>query len=155
EEPVGDADAGYDPGAVDTGSVGEPEQAHNSEAQTEDGQPNSGPDEDTAPAGSSYPNKFLWAKKSFGDAVKADVASSGVIVLYADENYYDLNALMAFVQDGRNRIANASGIGGDRIQVVYGGYRGVPQVELWLVPDGASMPEFKIEDRSKPDESKN
>ena len=72
-----------------------------------------------------------------------------MIVLYADENYYDINSLMAFVEDGRSRIAKRSGIESDRIQVVFGGYRGVPQVELWLVPDGGPMPEFRTDDRSK------
>ena len=62
---------------------------------------------------------------------------------------------MAFMEHGRDRIAEESGIPGDRLQVVFGGYRGVPQVELWLVPDGAAMPEFKPDDRSKTDDLQN
>jgi hypothetical protein len=149
EEPVGDTDGGYDPSTLDpTVSMEEP-QAESRVEQSEEPQPNVAPDEDTNPVVSSDAGKFLWAKKSFGDAVKADPTTDGVIVLYADENYYDLTRLMAFIEDGRSRIAKRSGIEGDRIQVVFGGYRGVPQVELWLVPEGAPMPEFRTDDRSK------
>ena len=155
EEPVGDTDGGYDPSTLDpTVSTEEPQEESRIE-QPEEPQPNAAPDEDAKPVVSSGAGKFLWAKKSFGDAVKADPTTYGVIVLYADENYYDINSLMAFVEDGRSRIAKRSGIEGDRIQVVFGGYRGVPQVELWLVPEGAPMPEFRTDDRSKTSGSEN
>ena len=149
EEPVGDTDGGYDPSTLDPTAPAEEPQADGSVEQAEEPQPNVAADEDANPVASSDAGKFLWAKKSFGDAVKADPTVHGVIVLYADENYYDINSLMAFVEDGRSRIAKRSGIERDRIQVVFGGYRGVPQVELWLVPEGGSMPEFRTDDRSK------
>jgi hypothetical protein len=109
--------------------------------------------EESYPAGSRLDTlKFSWAKKAFGDALNASATNNGVIVLYADENYYDVERLTGFVEDGRNRIAEMSGIGGERIQVVFGGYRSAPQIELWVVPQGSPMPEFKTEDRSKPGE---
>ena len=73
--------------------------------------------------------------------------NNGVIVLYADENTYDLERLMRFVEGGRNQIAELSGIGNERIPVVFGGYRAMPQVELWVIPEGGSMPEFKPDSR--------
>ena len=88
------------------------------------------------------------AKKGFGDAIKANPTNNGVIVLYADENTYDLERLVGFVEGGRNQIAELSALGSERIQVVFGGYRAVPQVELWVVPEGGSMPEFKADERS-------
>ena len=155
EEAIGDADSSFDPGAIDAPAAEEQPPVENSDAQIDEVQPAVGTDEDTAPVGSSNSAKFLWAKKSFGDAVKAQPTNNGVIVLYADENLYDVNAFMAFMEHGRDRIAEESGIPGDRLQVVFGGYRGVPQVELWLVPDGAAMPEFKPDDRSKTDDLQN
>jgi len=149
EEPVGDTDGSYDPSTLDPTAPAEEPQAESRVEQPEEAQPNVATGEDANPIVSSDARKFLWAKKSFGDAVKADLTTYGVIVLYADEDYYDINSLMAFVEDGRSRIAKRSGIEGDRIQVVYGGYRGVPQVELWLVPEGGPMPEFRTDDRSK------
>ena len=77
--------------------------------------------------------EVLWAKKPFGDAVRSNPANAGVIVLYADENIYDITA--DGIHRGRTRSDIRSEIG-DRIQVVYGGYR-APQVEFWLLPGGA------------------
>ena len=148
EEPTGDSDAGYDPSTVDTSTATEQPQADGGEIPAEEAQQNTS--EDAVSAGSSDDAKFVWARKSFGDAVKKDPTNNGVIVLYADETYFDLEALTAFIEDGRNRIARKSGIEGDRIQVVFGGYRGVPQVEFWVIPDGGSMPEFRPEERTKP-----
>ena len=151
EEPTGDADAGYDPATTEgtsssDQSAGEPA----GENQQEEQQQASG--EDSNPTSARLETKYAWAKKSFGDALKADVRTTGFIVLYADDNYYDAGRLMEFVEQGRNLIAERSGIQGDRIQVVYGGYRGVPQVEYWIASEGVSVPEFKPEDRNKPTE---
>jgi hypothetical protein len=157
EEPVGDADSGFDPSTIDPGTSSD--QAGQSEpslgeAQNEDTQqPAVGENEDGYPAGSRLDTlKYAWAKKAFGEAVKANPTNSGVVVLYADENYFDIERLTRFVEEGRDRIAESAAIPGDRIQVVFGGYRAVPQVELWVVPQGGPMPEFKTDDRSKPAE---
>ena len=149
EEPVGDADSGYDPSATDPSSGSDLSQGDSSpEGQAEEPQQATGTEEShSGPA--RLESKFAWAKKSFGDAVKADIRTNGVIVLYADENYYDTGRLMEFVEQGRNMIVDRSGIGGERIQVVYGGYRGVAQVEYWVVPQDGPMPEFKPEGRSR------
>lgn len=158
EEPVGDTDSSYDPSTTDASSSGDQLQPESgSETQTEDSQePRSGETEDSYPAGSRLDTlRYSWAKKAFGDAVMASPTNNGVIVLYADENYYDLDRLMGFIEGGRNMIAETSGARGEQIQVVYGGYRAVPQVELWVVPEGSPMPEFKTDDRSKPAESAN
>lgn len=90
---------------------------------------------------------YSWAKKKYGEALKNDPTARGVLVLYADENYYDINKLTTFVEDGRDRIASGSEIDAGRIQIVYGGYRGLAQIELWIVPEGQNMPELKPENR--------
>jgi hypothetical protein len=153
EEAVGDSDPGYD--SPDFGSSSqsvEPENPTDAKAQQSEEQPEqqqNGFDEDTSTAGASDTGKYLWAKKSFGEAVKSNPVAGGVIVLYADENFYDIGSLMRFIEEGRDRIVQGAEISGDRIQVVFGGYRGAPQVEYWIVPHGAPMPEFKTEDRTK------
>jgi hypothetical protein len=153
EEPTGDADGGYDPGAAsDTGSSSEQSEPEpGGEGQNAEPENQNVPSEDS-PTGTARLDtlKYSWATKAFGDAVKASPTTTGVIVLYANENHYDIERLMSFVEGGRNRIAEMSGIGGERIQVVFGGYRSMPQVELWVVPQGSPMPEFKADDRSKP-----
>jgi hypothetical protein len=152
EEPVGDADSGFDPSTIDpaTSSDQAGQSEPSGEAQNEDTQqPAAGESEDGYPAGSRLDTlKYAWAKKAFGEAVKANPTNNGVIVLYADENYYDAERLTRFIEEGRDRIAESAAIPGDRVQVVFGGYRAVPQVELWVVPQGGPMPEFKPDERS-------
>ena len=157
EEPVGDTDGSYDPATSDLGKTGDQSSietvGESSAEETQQELTSLGENE-------AYPNgfrldtlKLSWAKKAFGEAVKASPTNNGVIVLYADENYYDVERLVGLIEAGRNRIAEMSAIGGERIQVVFGGYRAVPQVELWVVPNGSPMPEFKTDDRSKPIQS--
>lgn len=154
EEPTGDTDGSYDPSTVDpTISSEEPQSESTGEDQSEETQQQAAGNDESYPAGSRLDTlKFSWAKKSFGEAVKASPTNNGVIVLYADENYYDLEGLTRFIEEGRNRIAEMSGLGGERLQVVFGGYRAAPQVELWVVPQGSPMPEFKTDTQSKPSE---
>lgn len=94
--------------------------------------------------------KFSWAKKKFGEAVKKDETVTGVFILYADENYYDVGRLLRFIEEGRDRIAASSEIDPGRIQVVYGGFKGLAQVEFWVVAQGDKMPEARPEDRDAP-----
>ena len=155
EEPTGDTDAGFDPGAVgQNGSEDQPQPETAGEGESQEVQQTTSED---APAGTARLDtlKYSWATKSFGDAVKSAPTNSGVIVLYADENHYDIERLTGYVQSGRNRIAETSGVSGDRIQVVFGGYRAMPQVELWVLPQGSPMPEFKTDDRGKASEPEN
>lgn len=156
EEPTGDTDGGYDPATSDPSSGADASSGDSSgESQPEQGeQPGEQPNEEAHTA-KLETAKFAWAKKSFGDAVKADVTSRGVIVLYADENYYDMNRLMEFVERGRDIIAERSGVPGERFEVVFGGYRSVAQVEYWVVPQGGPMPEFKPDERNQPNRSEN
>lgn len=151
EEPTGDTDGGYDPSTVDSGMSQTQEENAPAESQTEEPQAQTGDEETAATADRPDTMKFAWAKKSYADAIKASPTSSGVIVLYADEQYYDLERLTAYIEQGRNSIADSSGIGPERIQVVFGGYRATPQVELWVLRDGETLPEFKPDDRSKQD----
>ena len=60
-----------------------------------------------------------------------------------------------FVEEGRNRIATDSGIDIARIHVVFGGYRGVAQVEFWIVPAGENSPEIRPEQRDASGEPEN
>src|SRR5687767_7274503 len=126
EEPTGDTDAGYDPSAMDQSAPEEQSQPEPpAGAQEEEAQAQQPSTSEDSPAGTARLDtlKYSWATKAFGDAVKAAPTNNGVIVLYADENYYDIERLMGFVEGGRNRIAEISGLGGERIQVVFGGYR--------------------------------
>jgi hypothetical protein len=153
EEPTGDADASYDPSTLDSGTPSEPVQSESAaEPQKEDADQQSQPgeSEESFQDGSRLDTlKFAWAKKSFGEAIRSSPSNTGVIIVYADDNYFEVDRLMGYVEEGRDKIAAASEIGGETIQVVFGGYRAVPQVEMWILPEGCEMPEFKPDDRLK------
>jgi hypothetical protein len=112
-------------------------------------------DADTLPGEDAVSNsdeiekmKFSWAqKKKFGEALRGDQAANGVLVLYADETYYDVGRLMNFIEEGRNIMAANSEIDPRRIKVVYGGYRGLAQVEFWVIPQGEQVPDFKPDNK--------
>ena len=152
EEPTGDSDAGYDPSTLDTSASSEQSQSEPAgEGQSEDAEQHQpGETEESYKDGARLDTlKFAWARQAYGDAVKASPTNTGVIVVYADDNYFDMERLMPHIEEGRDKIAAASKIGGERFQVVYGGYRATPQVEMWIVPQGGPMPEFKPEQRPK------
>lgn len=146
QEPAGTNDEGYVPPPVVTERPYEPPDSDQQETYSE---------ENPVKELELEKVKFLWAKKKFGDALGADQTAGGVIVLYADENYYDIGRLVHFVEEGRDRIAANSGVDTARIQVVFGGYRGVAQVEFWLVPAGQNMPDIRPESRDAPGDTEN
>lgn len=145
QEPAGDTEIGY----VAQGFTEREYEAPSADGQ--EGYNEENPDKDLE----IEKVKFSWAKKKFGDALAADPTAAGAIVLYADENYYEIGRLMYFIEEGRNRIAENSTIDTSRMQVIFGGYRGVPQVEFWVVAEGQNMPEFKPDERDDPRDAEN
>lgn len=142
KEPIGD---GYE--YVEQPSVADP--TSNEEPTGEAGTDEDGTDLDTR-ARDLEKVKFSWARKKFGDALVADPTATGAIVLYADETYYDIYRMLHLIDRGRDRLAADGGFDANRIQVIYGGYRGNAQVELWIVPEGQNLPDAKPEDREAP-----
>jgi hypothetical protein len=96
--------------------------------------------------------KFSWTNKKFAATLKKDETTSGVLVLYADENFYDVGRLTRFIEEGRDKMAEAAEIDPGRITVVFGGYKGLAQLEFWLVAQGEQAPEPKP-DRREADDS--
>ncbi|MEP6787872.1 MAG: hypothetical protein ABJB40_05540 [Acidobacteriota bacterium] len=91
--------------------------------------------------------RYSWANERFGGEIAKRKNATGVIILYADDEYYDNNRLRNFVEQGRIRIANEAKIKVSRLQVVFGGYRSIPVVEFWIVPANAEMPTAMPETR--------
>ena len=91
--------------------------------------------------------RYSWTNKKFAPAIAKSKMSRGVMIYYADDQYYDISRLEPFITAGRDRIAKAAGLDPNRIEVIFGGYRGQVQVEYWLVPYGGTLPIAKAEDR--------
>lgn len=91
--------------------------------------------------------KFYWANEAFGEMIKKRKNSSGVIIFYADDAYYDVGKLQSHIEDGKRRIAEVAKISPDKIQVIFGGYRTGIEAEFWIVPKKGEFPAPTPEER--------
>lgn len=91
--------------------------------------------------------KFSWANEKFGEIIKKQKDSSGAIIFYADDAYYDIGRLQIHIEDGKRRIAEAAKIPADKIQVLFGGYRNGIEVEFFIIPKNGEFPTLAPEER--------
>jgi len=91
--------------------------------------------------------RFSWIQKEFGAAVIRRDGAHGVMIYYADDQFYDISRLEPFIEHGRDRIAEKAGIDPALIQVTFGGYRGRAQIEYYIVPEDGIEPEGRPEER--------
>lgn len=91
--------------------------------------------------------RFTWTDKRFADAIDTRAGARGVMIYYADDTFYDIARLHAFVEEGRDLITSAGNIDADRIEVIFGGFRADPQVEYWIVPPGGKSPQPTPQER--------
>lgn len=91
--------------------------------------------------------KFSWVNERFGELIKKQKGSSGVIIFYADDAYYDVGKVRNLIEEGKRKIAEASNISVGKIQVVYGGYRNMIEAEFWIVPKKGESPTPRPEER--------
>ena len=99
--------------------------------------------------------RFSWTNKRFAGAVAKTKGAYGIMIYYADDQFYDISRLEPFIAAGRDRMAYAARIFPESIQIIFGGYRGQPQVEYWLVPADGTRPIPKPEDRDSSEPSDN
>lgn len=91
--------------------------------------------------------KFSWVNEKFGEVIKNRKDSRGVIIFYADDAYYDIGKFQNLFEEGSQKIAETSKIPAHRIQVIYGGYRGMIETEFWIVPKNGENPMPTAEER--------
>lgn len=84
--------------------------------------------------------KFGWLDERIANLVKKEKKSRGVIIFYADEIEYDINKIRAHIEEGRTRLIKNSGLSAEHIEIVFGGYRASPEIELWFVPPAGEVP---------------
>lgn len=91
--------------------------------------------------------RFSWADRDYAEAVAKRDGASGVMIFYADDQFYDISRLHAFIEQGRDRITGLAGLDVCQIEVIFGGYRGRAQIEYYIVPEGGKVPEARPEER--------
>lgn len=96
--------------------------------------------------------RFSWIKGKFASQILKQKGSRGLIIFYADNEYYDIAKLTGFVEEARNLIAAEAKISPSQIGVMYGGYRHNVAADYWIVPKGADQPVFSPDERDLPEE---
>lgn len=91
--------------------------------------------------------RFRWVSIMFGGHLTKNPKTSGVVIYYADDEYYDLGKFSAFIQSGIARITETEKGSAGRIKLIYGGYRSTPEVEYWVIPQNGKLPEPTPEER--------
>jgi hypothetical protein len=84
--------------------------------------------------------RFNFVSDKFGTLLTKRINSTGVIILYADDQTFDVGRLIKFVEEGKERLAKLTGIDPARISIRFGGYRDYPQVDYWIVPPSGKEP---------------
>jgi len=102
-------------------------------------------------------DRFRWADGPAWLYLYEHPRDSAVIIFYADDQYYDVHRFQSFVIEVKRRMANLAGIKSSRVRVVFGGYRGMPEFEFWIVPPKGKRPIATPEERpieeDEPDEN--
>ncbi len=90
---------------------------------------------------------FGWADVGIGELLKKQKNDNGLIIFYANDEYFDISKINALIQQARNLITNNAGIKSSRIKVQFGGYRSYPEVEFWVVSAKGKKPVPTPEER--------
>jgi hypothetical protein len=91
--------------------------------------------------------RFSWVNERFAEAVKNEKNSRGVILFYADDQHYDIAKLQTYLEEGKAKIAASRELSADKFELVFGGYKHLIQLEMWVVPAGKEMPTATPEER--------
>lgn len=98
-------------------------------------------------------DRFTWIEHRLSEQIAANKGSHGVIIFYADDQYYDVTKLKRFIEQGRDRMAKEAKLRPDHIGVVFGGYHGSMDLEFWLVPKDGKEPKPQLEEREVNEEN--
>jgi hypothetical protein len=82
----------------------------------------------------------FWVSSKFGEVLKNQKSSTGVMIFYADEEYFDILKVQTEIENGRQKIVNESKISSNKIKIVFGGYRDDITIEFWVVPNKGKPP---------------
>jgi hypothetical protein len=88
----------------------------------------------------SYIEEFEWIKADFAEIIKNKKQSHGVLIFYADNQYYDVEKLQSEIEKAKQRVVAESGIKAALIQIIFGGYREEITIEFWVVPNKGKRP---------------
>ncbi len=69
------------------------------------------------------------------------------MVFYTDDETFDVSKLREHIERGIRQLAKDTTISSDRFKIVFGGYRSIIEIEMWIMPKKGKMPELKPGER--------
>lgn len=97
-----------------------------------------------------YPDEKPWMPDTapFGtgdfslDFLNKHSEAKGLVIFYLDEDVFDLPAAREMVEKKLKDHAAKVKVDPARVEVIFGGYRRYPELELWALPVGGPNPEL-------------
>lgn len=91
----------------------------------------------------------IWTETFFGKLLKQESDLKGIIVFYADKDYFDIEKLTVMIKRGRKKVQVKYKLSPSKLQIFYGGFRNEPEIELWMMPKGGKFPEITADSKQK------
>lgn len=84
--------------------------------------------------------KYQWVTERFGEVLKTQPTSTGLLIFYADSKHFDVKAIQQVIEEGKRRISKENNISESQIKILYGGYRDSFGVDYWIIPKDGEEP---------------
>lgn len=89
--------------------------------------------------------QFEWLNNKFGEFLKKNKNSIGVLIYYADKDQFDVGKITLHIERARKKLVKNSNLSPNQIQIFYGGYRSMIEVEYWVMTKNSGFPEVRPE----------
>jgi hypothetical protein len=91
---------------------------------------------------------FQRSWPTFNEKLKENSEARGVVIFYADDKMFDVKKIRSDVEGRVKASADQAGIALDKLQVLFGGYRSGIEIEMWVAPKTAKLPEARPNQRT-------
>ncbi len=97
-------------------------------------------EEDNYPEDKKGEKKYQWLSEGFGEVLKTQTNSTGLLVFYADSKFFDIKVIQRVIEEGKRRISKENNISESKINILYGGHRDFLNVDYWIIPKDGELP---------------
>ena len=117
-----------------------------SEAESDESDFDPGEYETTAEDPESEASKvnLEWQAERYVEALKQERGARACLIVYYDPEGKSFKKVQERVEEVRRQLVERHGLKAEQIVTLAGGYHDWPQVEFWIVPEGAELPVPKI-----------
>jgi hypothetical protein len=145
EEPTEAAEQPVEENLEDKGEVSDEPDAENSETgktEFDNSELDGSVSQETGinPEAARQSKVYNWTSNYFATILASDESSRGIVMFYADEAEYNIEKSRRVIVAGVADLAEKTKSDLSYVEIVFGGFRSSPQIEYWIVPQGAREP---------------